>query len=402
MKKKLKWIILGVVVAFIIGYLCMPKDESMAYASESVYRGDVATYYSFSGNVAANNRQDYYATKELIVEEYYVQNGDYVEVGDLLYKVQKSSIQDSLTQAESALQMAKNSYQTNVKTVENQTYSLESSMELAKRSFEMAEKNYNNYLRLFEIGGVSKLEVDSQETAYMQAMANYKNAKIAYETYVNVTAPTTLSSAKASLDSAKASYNTTMDALGDLEVRAEINGEVTFCANDVGIKISQGKPIVTITDFDSLTASIKVDEYDISSVDIGKEAEVYVSSLGESISGVISNISKNASTMSGIAFFAAEVSFPKTEYVLEGMSVEVKMLNEQALNTLLLPITTISFTDHNEPYVLVKEGDKLVERAITIGISNGVIAEITSGLEEGEVVYYIDNLFTQAMMQGGR
>lgn len=402
MKKKIKWIVLGIVIIFVVVAVCMPKDESLSYASQAVYRGDIATYYSFSGNVVANNRQDYYATKELIVEEYYVQNGDYVEVGDLLYRVQKASIQDSLTQAESALQMAKNSYQTSVKNVENQTYSLEASLELAKRSFEMAEKNYNNYLQLYQIGGASKLEVDSQETAYMQAKANYNNAKISYETYINTTAPTTLSSAKASLDSAKASYNTTMDALGDLEVRAETSGEVTYCANDVGIKIGQGKPIVTITDFNSLTASIKVDEYDVSAVDMGKEAEVYVSSLGESIRGVVSNISKNASTMSGIAFFSAEVAFPKTEYVLEGMSVEVKMLNEQALNALLLPITTISFTDHNEPYVLVKEGDKLVERMITIGISNGVIAEITSGLEEGEVVYYIDNMFAQAMMQGGR
>lgn len=401
MKKNIKWIVLAVVLCVVVAVFMMkPKDATMAYSSEVVERGDIATYYSFSGNVVANNRQDYYATKELIIEEYYVQNGDHVEIGDLLYRVKKESIQDSLTQAEASLQMAKNTYQNSVKSVETQTASLESSLDLAQRSFEMAEKSYNNYLQLYQIGGVSKLEVDNQETAYLQAMANFKNAKSNYDTYVAITGPNTLSSAKASYDSAKASYNTTMDAIGELEVRAEISGEITFCANDVGVKVSQGNNLVTITDFDSLSANIKVDEYDVSSVDIGKEAEVYVSSLGESISGVVSNISKNAMTASGIAFFQAEVAFPKTEYVLEGMSVEVKMLNESASNVLLLPVNAISFTDHNEPYVLVKEGDNVIERLITIGISNGVIAEITSGVEEGESVYYISNFFAGAMMGG--
>lgn len=399
MKKKMKWILLGIVVVVIVGVMVWPKDQSVAYNSEKVVRGNLSTYYSFSGNVVANNRKDYYAIKDVVIEEFYVENGAYVEQGDLLYKVQADSIQDSLTQAKSSLTLAKNNYQNSVKSVENQTTSLENALSMAERSFQLAEKNYNNYLQLYAIGGCSKMELDAQETSYLQAQINLNTARTNYDTYVSVTGPNTLSSAKASLDSAQAAYNTSIDTIGEQKVYAEISGEITFRTNETGVKLAQGSTIVTITDFDSLVAKIKVDEYDVSAIEIGKEAEVYVSSLGESLSGAVSNLSKNASTLGGIAFFNAEIAFPKNEHVLEGMSVEVKMLNSAVENSLLLPIKAIQFNEYNEPYVLVKEGNKLENKTITIGISDGIMAEITSGLEEGESVYYQSLLYP--MMMGG-
>ena len=46
----------GVVCVLVIAFMMRPKDASVAYASEVVKRGDIETYYSFSGNVVANNR----------------------------------------------------------------------------------------------------------------------------------------------------------------------------------------------------------------------------------------------------------------------------------------------------------------------------------------------------------
>lgn len=400
MKKNKKWIIGAVVIALVLAFVFWPKDKAASYNSTVVQRGDLETYYSFSGNVVANNHKDYVVGQDYVIAEFYVENGDQVEVGDLLYRLDPASVSDTFTQTEAALQIAKNNYASTLANIETQKVSIENTLELAKRSFMMAETNYNNYLQLYTIGGVSQLEVDAQMTSYMQAMANLKNAQTAYDAFVNTTYPTTLSTAKASYDSSVASYNTTMDKLGDIEVHAEIAGEVTYRTNEVGSKLDQGL-VLSITDFNSLAVSIKVDEYDISSITMGKEADIYISSLGESVEGMISNLSKNANAVSGIAFFNAEVSLPYHEHILEGMSAEVKILNSSASDTLLIPMEALQFTDHNEAYVLVKQGNEMVEKMVEVGINDGVTVEIISGIEEGETIYFMNDLLYQ-MMTGGR
>lgn len=400
MKKNKKWIIGAVVIALVLAFVFWPKDKAASYNSTVVQRGDLETYYSFSGNVVANNHKDYVVGQDYVIAEFYVENGDQVEVGDLLYRLDPASVSDTFTQTEAALQIAKNNYASTLANIETQKVSIENTLELAKRSFMMAETNYNNYLQLYTIGGVSQLEVDAQMTSYMQAMANLKNAQTAYDAFMNTTYPTTLSTAKASYDSSVASYNTTMDKLGDIEVHAEIAGEVTYRTNEVGSKLDQGL-VLSITDFNSLAVSIKVDEYDISSITMGKEADIYISSLGESVEGMISNLSKNANAVSGIAFFNAEVSLPYHEHILEGMSAEVKILNSSASDTLLIPMEALQFTDHNEAYVLVKQGNEMVEKMVEVGINDGVTVEIISGVEEGETIYFMNDLLYQ-MMTGGR
>lgn len=400
MKKNKKWIIGAVVIALVLAFVFWPKDKAASYNSTVVQRGDLETYYSFSGNVVANNHKDYVVGQDYVIAEFYVENGDQVEVGDLLYRLDPASVSDTFTQTEAALQIAKNNYASTLANMETQKVSIENTLELAKRSFMMAETNYNNYLQLYTIGGVSQLEVDAQMTSYMQAMANLKNAQTAYDAFMNTTYPTTLSTAKASYDSSVASYNTTMDKLGDIEVHAEIAGEVTYRTNEVGSKLDQGL-VLSITDFNSLAVSIKVDEYDISSITMGKEADIYISSLGESVEGMISNLSKNANAVSGIAFFNAEVSLPYHEHILEGMSAEVKILNSSASDTLLIPMEALQFTDHNEAYVLVKQGNEMVEKMVEVGINDGVTVEIISGIEEGETIYFMNDLLYQ-MMTGGR
>jgi len=401
MKKNKKWIVGAVIIALVLAFVFWPKDQAAAYNSAVVQRGDLETYYSFSGNVVANNHKDHMVGQDYVIAEYYVENGDHVEVGDLLYRLEEDSVSDSFTQAKASLQMAKNSYASTLANIETQKVSIENTLELAKRSFMMAETNYNNYLQLYTIGGVSQLEVDTQMTAYMQAMANLSNAQTSYDAFMETTYPTTLSTAKASYDSSVASYNTTMDKLGDIEVRSEIAGEITYRGNEVGTKLDQ-EIVVSITDFNSLAVSIKVDEYDISSISIGKEADIYISSLGESVEGMISNLSKNANTISGIAFFNAEVSLPYHEHILEGMSAEIKILNSSSSDTLLIPMEALQFTDRNETYVLVKENNEMIERMVEVGINDGVTVEILSGVEEGETVYFMNDLLYQMMMAGGQ
>ena len=70
------------------------------------------------------------------------------------------------------------------------------------------------------------------------------------------------------------------------------------------------------------------------------------------------------------------------------MQVSAKVLKEQAEDAVLLRQDAVQFDDYNEPYVLVRGADsKSVEqKSVTVGVSDGMNCEITSGLNAGDTV----------------
>lgn len=81
-----KWIAAGVVVIAIIGIAAYVffKPVKSNYDSVEAKISDIATYYSFSGNIETKNRQTVMAEKVMQIAEIDVKEGDHVEEGDIL------------------------------------------------------------------------------------------------------------------------------------------------------------------------------------------------------------------------------------------------------------------------------------------------------------------------------
>lgn len=84
--KAKKWIGIGLVIVIVGGIAAMQwmKPEASAYEQVKAEKGDIATIYSFSGNVETKNRQNVVADKMLQVSDIKVAEGDLVEEGDTL------------------------------------------------------------------------------------------------------------------------------------------------------------------------------------------------------------------------------------------------------------------------------------------------------------------------------
>lgn len=82
-KSKLKkWIVIAAVVAigaFLGNKLLTPKP--LAYESVTAKAGDVATYYAFSGNIEAKNREVILASRSAQIDDILVAEGDIIEEG---------------------------------------------------------------------------------------------------------------------------------------------------------------------------------------------------------------------------------------------------------------------------------------------------------------------------------
>ncbi len=84
--KRTGWIIGGTIAVLITVLISLytMRPERTAYKTVQAEIGNITTYYSFSGNVAAKNRQNLLARQMLQIYEIHVQKGDRVKAGDVL------------------------------------------------------------------------------------------------------------------------------------------------------------------------------------------------------------------------------------------------------------------------------------------------------------------------------
>ncbi|MGJ4849375.1 efflux RND transporter periplasmic adaptor subunit [Bacillota bacterium Meth-B3] len=173
-------------------------------------------------------------------------------------------------------------------------------------------------------------------------------------------------------------------------LKADMAGEVVglhVAEDDV---VAAGGALIDLMDMDRLEVRIKVDEYDVPAVSVGKAALVTVNALEKEIGCRVESMAKQATQEGQTAYYLATLSLPDRAGVLPGMQVEARLINRQAEDALRLPMEALSFTERNEPFVLVPgpEGKGAVQKAVAVGINDGLMAEITEGLSEGDTVLY--------------
>ena len=153
--------------------------------------------------------------------------------------------------------------------------------------------------------------------------------------------------------------------------------------------LQPGSQIARIVDYDTLEVSVDVDEYDIGAVTIGKDGDVYLNALETTIPGVVSDVSRSATREGGVSYYQAKLQVEAGSDVRSGMSVEVTILNQQALAVPSLSLDALSYDEYNRPYVYVKDAEgQMIATPVETGISDGRNIQITSGVETGDMVYY--------------
>lgn len=150
--------------------------------------------------------------------------------------------------------------------------------------------------------------------------------------------------------------------------------------------------LLTICPNESMSITIGIDETDILSLEVGQDAEVVVSSVSEdTLTGTVTEISKEATTTSGVTQYSAIITVSKIDGMLPGMTAEVDVKIEGVENALIIPVDALHqtstvyyvYTNYDEE---TRQYGGMVE--VTIGMQNDNYVEILSGLSQGSTVYY--------------
>ena len=70
-----------------------------------------------------------------------------------------------------------------------------------------------------------------------------------------------------------------------------------------------------------------------------------------------------------------------------GLTCEVSVLRESALNATTVSMDAIQYDESNKPYVYCySRGNEVVRQSVLLGINNGVLVEVRDGVKSGETI----------------
>ena len=218
-----------------------------------------------------------------------------------------------------------------------------------------------------------------------------------------------LENARLSLESAQLSAASASDTLEDYNITSPISGTViekNFKAGDKVDGVSSGT-LAVIYDLSSLKMEMSVSELDIGKVQVGQTVEITANALpGEVFTGVVERVGINGTTTDGFTNYPVTITLTEYGDLKPGMNVSVTILCETAENVLSVPVAAVARGDTvqvvpaaalSEDAAGVADPSQLEERSVVLGRSNAEYIEITSGLEEGETVAFLDPAVTAGM-----
>lgn len=154
----------------------------------------------------------------------------------------------------------------------------------------------------------------------------------------------------------------------------------------------EGSVLMTVTPQDTVSLTITLDEKDISKVSAGQSAEVKVEALrGQLFEAEVVEVSTSGTNSGGSSKFTVKLEMPYGENMLDGMSATASIPLYTKLDVLTIPVKAL-VEDGARTVVYTaldpETGDPASPVEVTTGMSDGITAELVSGLQLGDTYYY--------------
>jgi len=336
-----KWFRIGLIIVILAalgaggwllyGWLTREAPLAETYQTYTVATGEVRETLSLDGKIVARETVTLYLDASQTVDTVNVQPGDAVRKGDVLVTYNTANAARELSRA----------------------------LEEAQISLRMAELNLQSIAEPEEVSGLphdTALRYEQQENAI-------RLAAIAVESIE--------------------------DALAKLVTQtiSPVTGSVLSVNAVRGATLPKNGAIVALADLSSLIVRADISEYDIARIAIGQAVELRI---GEQIyTGTITKISAHAVTREkssgGDIVVPIEISIDNAAGLKPGFSADTDVLLAQKLHVLSIPTQALRNEGGNTVVYLLRDG-KAVQTTITVGLRGSKSAEITNGLQAGDIV----------------
>lgn len=407
-----------------------------------VRRGDLQISASGSGTLTASQSVDLSFPTRGMVTRLNVKAGDVVKTGDVLAQLgntdalkatlaaaQLKLLQDqktlndlqtnastALAQAYQALITAQDNYNTALTTDQRTAYARCSKPVVEKYAAQVTSyQDKLNNLNPSDLGSDTAIAIQGAlDTATANfdycssfttqektdASASLQVAQVAvtqaaqtYNTLKTASGidPTSLAMAEAKVQADQTTLTQAQNDLQGITLIAPMNGTVTFLAANQGAIVDTSK-YLTISDTSSPVLQISVDEADLNKLVVGSKVTIVFDALpDQTLNGSITSVDPQLSTSGNVKVATGQVALDDAALKAIqgkplGLNATVTVIEKEARNALLVPISALRNLGENDYAVFVVRAGKLNLTPVKVGLQDSTHAEILSGLNDGDVV----------------
>jgi HlyD family secretion protein len=285
----------------------------------------------------------------------------------------------NLAQAEATLKQAQAAYDQVADRPEVAMLPQSLQLEQATIAFEAAKANFELATR-----SPTAAELAGARSAVVQAESSLARLQEGASEEEILLAQLQVQQAQLSLDQAR-------HQLEGTELLAPHGGTITQVGIQEG-ELTGGQPAFVLTDLSRYHIEVDVDEIDIGRVAVGQQVTINLDALpGESLAGKIEQIASTAQMDSGIVSYRVSIGLLSSDRLLRpGMTANVDIVTESRENVLLVPNRFVSIdrlTGRTSVDKLV--GNEIRPIEIQVGLRDETYSEVLAGLQEGDTIVLV-------------
>ena len=352
-----------------------------------VTRGDVARSVVATGKIQPITKVEVKSKASGIVEKLFVDINNVVKKGQQLAQLDQEEIQ-----AQVAAQRAQ------LASAEANTFTLEANIEqdkvnAAAPDLPMYKATLDRSLEMQKEGIVSKQALDDANKDYLAALTRRDSSKaqIGVDT-------AKLKQARAQVMQSQASLKQLEEQQGYTTILAPMDGVILSRDVEIGDAVSSilvlgSTATLVMTEGDTTEVYVqgKVDEADIAHVYMGQPARIKVESFRDRLFyGKVTKIAPMGVEKDNVTTFEVRVSINNPGGELKAnMTANAEIMLDEHKGVLTVPENAVIYDNQKNAFVQIPDkGQKDGWRKIPVkvGLSNGSLTEIVSGLKEGDQV----------------
>ncbi len=391
-RKKMIIISVTIVAVFFIsiatvGAIKSKDDGGIPVKTTEIKKQDIESNIITSGTVISKEERNITSDLSGKVKEILVEEGEKVKKGQLLAKLDSRDLEHDLQQAKINLEIAQGELE-QLKSEDMMEFEI--NYKNAEIEYNDAVDEYEDQKLLYEVGGVSKSELEDAKSMMDRQYNNYILAKKNYEDVCNTYE---IEVQEKRIQGAELNIKKYQEDLENSIIRSPIDGTVVDKKVSELDVVSSSTEMFVIQDTDNLEVVTDISEYDISEVKIGQRVKVTGEGVGDKeYGGIVKYISPNAVTIKNgsstetIVEVKIEIKDKNTEFK-PNFSADIEINTAQKNGALVLPYEAIYSDKDSTKVIYLVENNKAKRTVVETGIEGDMVVEILGeNLKENDKV----------------
>ncbi|WP_179319030.1 efflux RND transporter periplasmic adaptor subunit [Winogradskyella helgolandensis] len=343
------------------------QEDPITYTSESPTEETIIVKTVATGSIVPKEEILIKPNISGVIEQIFIEAGEYVEQGDLIAQIKVIPNASSLTSA-------KNNIATN-----------QTALQTAQINLQTQQSNYDRQKALFDKGVISANDFEGINNSYLQAKQSVEQAKI------------NVNSANQNYDIIKTGTTSGLGNIAQTQVRATVSGMVLDVPVKAGNQVieannfNEGTSIASLADVKQMIFEGKVDESEVGKIKEGLPLEITVGAIEDkTFDAVLDYIAPKGVAENGAIQFEIKGSLKKMDsiFIRAGLSANASIILEKVESVLAIKEALVQYDkETKKPYVEIEIGDQEFERKdVELGISDGIFVEVKNGISKSDKI----------------